>query len=422
MKATAQDRNQVKERLVLHLDYLRKCCKPQDKNWPPTFWPDRKFLQSLEDNVMFLIATKRKKQPSPAWKGFQLLDKGMPSLRLVLRVDNLVKRAQDRLEEAGEAPLTKLERQAEHGDEDARKLLCDIAAIRDDQDAARTINWTRHERALAQFSRTRTVEPAYGRSAPVEFRCYARALELTVDNYRRKPLRNKSWPLIEWTARIAHPEAKNLCALDDVAAWVVEQEEGVWRGKSALRKREKTRERVRRHREWYRGSWVYPGDWLRFRDATHFKKFWGRKHLMPTKCGGLKDSEERDRILKYDPIKTDLSCGRRLADGFYYHRTRHVARCRDCQEAEWWAQGFDVFNGYPYGNWQATTAERLAEQKRDALERLGGEPRWLQTPEGQQWMREANRQFVARLKETARQRGWTQEQLRAEAKAYGLIR
>src|SRR5262249_6304534 len=111
-----------------------------------------------------------------------------------------------------------------------------------------------------------------------------------------------------------------------------------------------------------------------------------------------------------------------LSDGFYYHRVRHVARCRDCQEAEWWAQGFEVVNGFPYGNWQATTAERLAEQKRDALEQLERDQRWLQMPEGQQWMQEANRQFVARLKEKARQQGWTQEQLRAEAKAYGLIR
>jgi hypothetical protein len=165
------------------------------------------------EEVMLLIATKRKKRPSPAWKAFQLLDRRMPKLLLVKRVDNLVKRARDRLEEAAQHPLSKLQQQAECGDEHTRKLLRDIAAIRDGQGAAKRIDWTEHERALAQFSRTRSVEPSYGRSALLKFRCYARSLELIVDDCRRKPL--KSWPLTEWTAEIGHPDARSLLAFDD---------------------------------------------------------------------------------------------------------------------------------------------------------------------------------------------------------------
>jgi hypothetical protein len=415
------NRKLAKERLFLRLEWLARSCKPPDTA-RRTIWPDRGFLRDLENEVMFLIATERKEQPSPAWKGFQLLNKRLQSLQLVLRVNNLVKRARERLEEAGERPLNKLQRQAERGDEGARKLLRDIAAIRDGQNAAKKIDWTQHERALAQFSRTRSVEPSYGRSAPLESRCYARALELVVDDYRRKPLRDKSWPLVKWLARIGHPEAKSLCAFDDVWAWIVEREEGAWRGKCALRRREKGRDRIRRYREWHRGRSLYPGDWIWFRDAADFHAFYGKKHPLPKVCVGLEDSEDRERVLKYDPIKVDLSCDRRLADGFYYNRTGHLARCRDCQEAEWWAQGFEVVNGFPYGDWDATTAERLAERKRDALQQLERQRRWLQTTEGQQWLAEANRRFVARLKEKARQHGWTQEQLRAEAKAYGLIR
>ena len=254
----AMNRKLAKEQLFLRLEKLTRCCQPPGK-WRQTWCPDCVFLQSLENNVILLIETERKNRPSPAWKAFQLLDRRMPKLLLVKRVDNLMKRARDRLEEDAQHPLSKLERQAECGHENAQKLLRDIAAIRDGQNAAKKINWTEHESTLAQFSRTRSVEPLYGRSAPLEFRCYARALELIVDDCRREPL--KSWPLTEWAARIGHPDAKSLLAFDDPTGFLIE--EGAWRGESTLRRREKVRERVRRHREWSNGAWVYAGDWLR---------------------------------------------------------------------------------------------------------------------------------------------------------------
>ena len=382
----AMNRKIAAERLRSNLETLASCCQSETAN--AALWPSGELLESVEESVKVLVAEERKNPLK--WKTLQRLDKRMPSLRLVHRVNNAAKRALERLTETGESELEKLDRQDR---EDARKLLRDIAAIRDVQDAARKINWTQHERALAQFSHTRSVEPAYGRSAPLEIRCYARALELIVDDYRRKPLRNKSRPLLKWLARIEHPQANSLLAFDSAVADAIQREHRASQEATTSRKRQKGRDRVRKHREWYRGKWLYPGDWLWFRDATDFTKFWGRKHFMPTKCGGLEDSEDRDRILKYDPIKTELSCGRRLADGFYYHPTRHVARCRDCQEAEWWAQGFEIFNGYPCGDWQATTAEGLAEKKRRALEQLERDRRWLQTRKGQQWLGEANRRF-----------------------------
>src|SRR5262249_4282828 len=112
------NRKQEKERLVLYLQHLKNYCKPQY-----TRWPDFDFLLSLKNSVMLLIETQRKKPPSPTWKAFQILNKRMSSLRLVLRVDNLVKRARDRLAEAGESAMTKLRQQAGRGDDDAGKLL-----------------------------------------------------------------------------------------------------------------------------------------------------------------------------------------------------------------------------------------------------------------------------------------------------------
>jgi len=66
---------------------------------------------------------------------------------------------------------------------------------------------------------------------------------------------------------------------------------------------------------------VCPGDWLLFRDAAEFAEFWGAKRPLPETCIGFGDS----------PCPSFLG----LVDepgGFYYHRTRHIARCRDCQE------------------------------------------------------------------------------------------
>jgi hypothetical protein len=121
------------------------------------------------------------------------------------------------------------------------------------------------------------------------------------------------------------------------------------------------------------GKMIYPGDWLWFRDAADFAEFWGAKHPLPETCIGLNDSDCRRKL---DAFLDGLSCGCKLADepdGFYYHRTRHIARCGDCQEAEWIAQGFEVVNGFPWGDWSLTTAERIAEQKKSALEELA---RW----------------------------------------------
>jgi hypothetical protein len=344
MRQDKMTRKLARERLFLRLNKLAGCCKAQDTPWPGTIWPDEAFLRSLEEDVMLLIATERKNPPSPAWKAFQLLDRRMPKLLLVKRVDSLVKRAQDRLEEAAQHPLSKLEQQAECGDENARKLLRDIAAIRDGQDAAKKIHWTEHERALAQFSRTRSVEPSYGRSAPPEFRCYARALELIVDHYRRKPLR--SWPLTEWTARIGHPGAKSLLQFDDPTGFIIE--EAAWRGESAFRRREKVRERVRRHREWKNEACIYPGDWLRH---SHKKPLPAWAKVNPDACCDL--------------------CGRCVSAGDYWYIQRtdnQRARCSDCQSVIWELDGYEVIypSGFPCGDWGKPSDLKKPDLKHDA--------------------------------------------------------
>src|SRR5207248_3245687 len=176
-----------------------------------TLWPTSDLLLPLENSVTRLVRVEREKPPRPPWRAFQLVDKRMPSLRLVRRVNNLAKRARDRLTESGESVLGKLERQARLGNADARSLLRDIARLRNNLTAGKMIDWAQHEKVLAQFSRTGTVELASDDStaASQKVRCYARALELIVDDNQREPLREKSEPLVRWLVRIGHPDAKS---------------------------------------------------------------------------------------------------------------------------------------------------------------------------------------------------------------------
>src|SRR5262249_13054403 len=155
------DRDQTKKRLILILDMLASYCKPRVTMWPGTVWPSREFLQSLENHVMLLIATQRKKPPSPVWKAFQLLNRRMPLLRLVLRVNNLVKRARDLLAEAGESALEKLVRQDR---EDAQGLVRDIGRLEERLSNAKAIDWTQHENVLKRVSGTGGLQLSCGDS------------------------------------------------------------------------------------------------------------------------------------------------------------------------------------------------------------------------------------------------------------------
>jgi hypothetical protein len=412
----------TKERLRSDLETLANYCQPPEKA-KQTLWPDGKLLQSIENGVTLLIGEERKRPL--LWKTFRRLGKRMPKLLLVLRVDNLVKRARERLEES-ESALSKLARQDR---EDVRKFLGDIERLKRDLSNAKARDWQQYETVLKGVSRNQKSELGDSLASQKAI-CYVHALELVVDDYQREPLRKQSRPLLEWLARIEHPKAKNLLALDYETECEIERKARASQEEKALRQLKGGRERTKRHRDWFRGRWVYAGDWIRFRDAADFRAFYGAKWPLPEVCIGLDDSDVRDGL---EAVLDTLSCTSTLPgskrprrvtdepDGFFYQRTRHVARCCDCQQAEWIEQGFEFEGSFPFDDGMAT-AERIAEREREAAEELERERRWLQTTEGQQWLREANRRFVASLKEKARQQGWTQEQLRAEAKAYGLIR
>jgi len=160
-------------------------------------------------------------------------------------------------------------------------------------------------------------------------------------------MRIQSAPLLEWIARIGHPEAKGLVAFDYAVECEIQRKVNASGEEKALRQREKGRGRVRRCREWKGGKWVYPGDWLRFRTDEKPPPKWG--FPATPKC--------------------DV-CGETSTEGHWWlHRLRQVVRCRDCQEKEWWTDGYEIdeFGMPSCFNHKHTREERIAERTRNQL-------------------------------------------------------
>ena len=156
-------------------------------------WPSRELLESVEKGAKLLVAKLRKKPPEPIWKGFKILDGRRGLLRPANRVDNLVKRALLRLQEGGESVLHKLARQC---GADRQKLVSDIESLKTDLSNAKGIDWEQHRSVLNSLSDRGTISLFCGNSpASPNVICYARTLELLIDDYRRQPLRRQSTPL-----------------------------------------------------------------------------------------------------------------------------------------------------------------------------------------------------------------------------------
>jgi len=212
-----------------------------------TFWPPNDLLKSIEEGVICLFRDERVKPPRPLWTAFQRVNTRIRILKLVRRVDKLVERAKRRLTEAGQSALEKLWQEQT---KDAQRLLHDIERVRENLSTARTIDWTQHERVLSKFSPAKSVELACGKNAASpEVRCYARVLELIVDQEKHEPLRKDSEPLVRWLAQIGHPLAKDLEAFNHEAALAEEDGRRLGHLIRTQQKREGARERDRQYRQ-----------------------------------------------------------------------------------------------------------------------------------------------------------------------------
>jgi hypothetical protein len=201
-------REKVLARLNRQLWILTLCCRPlrhgardADFLWPPGW-----LLGRIDECVALLLEVEGKKPGWLGWKRFRTLDKRRRSLRLVPRIDSLVKRAiETREERCGESVLEK---------------------------AARRPDSLETQILLRDFVEQKT-----------------KFFNLLNDHDNRTMERVESWPLLYWICNMDHPDAQKLI-LHDVEpvrlagsfTWALHREK-------VSRKRLKNRERQNRYRQ-----------------------------------------------------------------------------------------------------------------------------------------------------------------------------
>jgi RNA polymerase sigma-70 factor, ECF subfamily len=215
-------RKLAKRRLIDILERLALYCQapdPQAKGSTDlheamkqfTWWPQNDLLKQLENSALTLAMTERKNPSRRIWKAFELVDTRMPTLHLLKHINELVERARERFTEANFSDLEALSWEWRE-DKDARNLLRDIDRIKENVSAARTIDWAQYKDILARFSDDGHVVHASGNDTALA--CYARVLELIVDNRRWGKLRKQSEALVFWLLEIGYPRVSGRDGLE----------------------------------------------------------------------------------------------------------------------------------------------------------------------------------------------------------------
>jgi hypothetical protein len=202
--ATEQD---ARNRLLEALRAVGECCYPPLQE---AMWPSSEQLYELDSAVAGLAKMGRKRAITvltPYWKAYEHVNKLRPEIRLLPRVKELVKRADELLKEAGESDLTRLKRKASAGASEARQLVGHLRTIQEDASNAGKIEWEDYESLLGD---KRPFRLPYGDSAPRDVRCYVRALQLIVDDLPYRRLHDEAFPLLVWITGIGSPYAEML--------------------------------------------------------------------------------------------------------------------------------------------------------------------------------------------------------------------
>ena len=135
---------------------------------------------------------------------------------------------------------------------------------------------------------------------------------------------------------------------------------------------------VEGEREWFRrfreGKTVYPGDWIR---------------LYPD------ESYPHWRSAREQAANNDCEvCGESLAAEPYLwcHRTRQVTRCPNCQETEWWTDGYEIDEFGQPSCWshEHSREQRIAERNLAMLEKAT--KHWKESAEGRALLERARRE------------------------------
>ena len=198
-------RDRMFERLDSLLHLLRYYCYEDGKI--VFVWPPGSLLGSIDVCVAFLIELKLKKRPFLlAWKHFEALDKRTRSLRLVPRINSMVKRAIER-----------------------RKEKCSESSL---EKALRRPDSLNTQILLRDFM-----------EQPGKF------VDLLNEHDSRVMERMKSQTLLDWLCAIDHPGAKNLILPDIEPVRLVGAFARVYHLEKVSQKRLKNCERQRRYRQ-----------------------------------------------------------------------------------------------------------------------------------------------------------------------------
>ena len=164
-------------------------------------WPSHELLRQIDDDVIELAIAGRKKPILPVWKAYEDVDRRMRKLRLKSRLNDLIRRARERV--AGESELGRAAWELEAGNARRQCLVRDILCGK------------RSLRRLLEDHQWRTVQKA------------------------------KSYPLLEWLMVNGHSMAKDFGPVAEHFA----VDDAVVKERKLLEQREKGRARIRRHRK-----------------------------------------------------------------------------------------------------------------------------------------------------------------------------
>ncbi len=203
--------NYLRNRLELALVHLQffHCWLPGSaplKGIDVTLWPRGELLDQLHSVVIDLFMTGRRNLPHPYWKAYKWVNKLLPKIRLVRTVDQLVERARNRLREAGESYLMRLNREARKGATQAQQLVKALREIQGDVSKASKIKWEDHEQLLFRQDNKSVHLVCGDLPGDARLRCYARALEILADDLRYERIR----PFLQWIAYIGYPNHPKL--------------------------------------------------------------------------------------------------------------------------------------------------------------------------------------------------------------------
>jgi hypothetical protein len=212
-------------------------------------WPSLDELTVFHFDVCELVKPQRKNPYYPAWRAYKLVNKRWPSIRLISRVDKLVNRARERLQEVPVSGLERLRREDHEGMPEAMRFWTDFEAFGGAWNADR-IEWEHHEKVLFSRSDNELVRPQSGDPPGLRrLKCYARALEFIVeDEFYYQPLRDEALPLLKWIGVYAqNPDYYDFLKWDYHSEWLsgFAKESLDDLAHSEKRHREKAQQRIR---------------------------------------------------------------------------------------------------------------------------------------------------------------------------------